>query len=147
MCAKQNPLEIPNAFIGKTAQPTPEKLRAALGTSAKAWAQLVDELATHYGVAVQEWKSYSLKSGWALRLLRKKRTIIYLSPCEGCFRIAIILGDTAIKSLREGQLSKRLADLIQNAPKYPEGTGVRLLVKGTKELAPIRKLVEAKLAH
>lgn len=81
MKAKKSVVEVPNAFIGKATKPTAEGISEALGSSASVWTQLVDEFAQKYDVAVQEWKSYSSKSGWALRLLRKKRTIVYLSPC------------------------------------------------------------------
>lgn len=147
MDAKKSPLDIPNAFVGRAGKPTAEEVNAVLGASAKVWTELVDELAAKYAVPLQEWKSSSPKYGWSLRLLRKKRTIVYLSPCEGCFRVAFILGDKAVKALRHGKLSQSLAELIDEAPRYPEGTGVRLIVRGTKEMAAIRKLVEAKLAN
>lgn len=56
-------MDTPNAFIGKTEKPTAEEVSAALGSSAKIWKQLVDWLAEERGVAVQEWKSVSLKYG------------------------------------------------------------------------------------
>ena len=145
--AKKSVLDIPNAFIGATAKPTMDEVFAALGSSAKVWTQLVDEFAKELHVALQEWKSYSPKFGWSLQLKQRKRTIVYLSPCAGCFRVAFILGDKAIKALMEGSPSKNLTKLIHDAPRYPEGTGVRLMVRNRKEMPTIRKLAEAKLAH
>jgi len=75
-------MDIPNAFIAKTTRPTPEELDAALGLAFAVWNQLVDWIAEQ-GAADQEWKSYSPKAGWALRLQRKKRNIVYLAPCGG----------------------------------------------------------------
>jgi hypothetical protein len=140
-------VNIPNAFIGKAEKPTVEEVSAALGSSAKTWKQLVDWLAEEQGVAVQEWKSVSLKYGWSLRLKLKKRTIVHLSPCNGCFRVVLILGDKAMKAARQSNLPKTVAKVIADAPRYTEGTGVRLIVKGTKDLAAIRKLVVVKLAN
>ena len=140
-------MNIPNAFIGKAEKPTVEEVSAALGSSAKTWKQLVDWLAEEQGVAVQEWKSVSLKYGWSLRLKLKKRTIVHLSPCNGCFRVVLILGDKAMKAARQSNLPKTVAKVIADAPRYTEGTGVRLIVKGTKDLAAIRKLVVVKLAN
>ena len=147
MGKKKNVLEVPNAFLGKAAKPTTEEVNLALGSSVEVWTQLVEEFAARFGVAIQEWKSYSPKYGWSLRLLRKKRTIVYLSPCQGCFRVAFVLGDMAVKFLKQGNPSKTLTKLIADAPRYPEGTGVRLMVRDTKEMALIRKLAEAKLAY
>jgi hypothetical protein len=147
MGKKKQVIEIPNAFVGKVTKPTTAEVGVALGSSASAWTQLVEEFATRYDVAIQEWKSYSPKYGWSLRLLQKKRTIIYLSPCQGCFRVTFILGNRAVKFLQHGNPSKILTKLIADAPRYPEGAGVRLTVRGTREMAVIRKLAEAKLAH
>jgi hypothetical protein len=139
-------METPNAFIGKTTIPTAEEVAAVLGSSADVWKQLVDWMAEQ-GVTVQEWNSYSVKSGWAMRIKVKKRNIVYLAPCSGCFRVAFILGDRAVAAARQSDLSKSTLKLLDEAPKYPEGTGVRLVVRVPKDLAAIRKLALIKLAN
>jgi hypothetical protein len=107
---------------------------------------LVEWLADH-GVTEQDWKSFSLKYGWSLRLKLKKRTIIHLSPCTGCFRAAFILGDKAVAAVRKSDVSKEVLRLLNAATRYVEGTGIRLVVKQKKDLAAIRKLAEIKLAN
>ena len=139
-------MENPNAFIGKTTLPTAEEVTAALGSSAEIWKQLVDWLAEQ-GIANPEWKSYSPKAGWSVRLKVKKRNIIYLSPCSGCFRVAFIFGDKAVAAARQADLSKSTLKLLNEALRYPEGTGLRLTVKSSKDLAAIRKLALIKLAN
>ena len=74
-------MEIPNAFIGKTSAPTVDEVVAALGPTSEVWKQLIDWVAEQ-GATVQEWNSYSAKSGWAMRLKVKKRNIVYLAPCS-----------------------------------------------------------------
>jgi len=140
-------VDIPNAFIGKAEQPTTEEVSAALGSSTKVWKQLVDWLAEEQGVAIEEWKSVSRKYGWSLRLKLKKRTIVHLSPCNGCFRVVFILGDRAMKAARQSNLPKSVAKALEDAPRYTEGTGVRLIVREAEELAAIRKLALVKLAN
>jgi hypothetical protein len=140
-------MDIPNAFIGCTEQPGPVEVAGALGETAELWEQLVNWLATEKGVTDQEWKSSSPKHGWTLRLKLKKRAILYLSPCAGCFRVAFALGDRAVAAARQSDLPKSLMKVIDGAPKYAEGTGVRLMVKRQADLAGIRKLAEIKLAY
>lgn len=139
-------METPNAFIGFTAMPTKKEVAAVLGSTAELWNQLVDWLAEQ-GAATQEWNSYSSKAGWSLRLKHKKRNIIYLAPCAGCFRVAFILGDKAVAAAREGNLAKSTLKLLDEAPRYPEGTGLHLMVKATKDLATIKKLALIKMAN
>ena len=137
----------PNAFIGKTEQPTDGELSAALGPARAAWDQLLADLAREYGVNVHEWNSYSPKAGWSLKLKQGKRTIVYLAPCQGSFRVAFILGAKALEAVRQAKPSQALRKTLDEAPRYPEGTGVRLHIKTRRDLAAVRKLAEAKLAH
>jgi len=99
------------------------------------------------GAGESEWKSSGAKYGWSLRLKVKKRNIVYLSPCDGCFRVAFILGDRAVTAARKSDLAKSTQKIIDEAPRYPEGTGVRLMVKAAKDLASIKKLAMIKMAN
>jgi hypothetical protein len=137
----------PNAFINKPKQPTDAELAAALGPAKATWDQLLADLAQEYGANVREWNSYSLKAGWSLRVKRKARTIVWLAPCPGAFRVAFILGDKAVLAAQEAKLPKRILKIINEAPKYPEGTGVRLEVKSSKDIATLKKLAAIKLAN
>jgi len=140
-------VDLPNAFLGNTVPPTSEALSAALADSAEAWRQLIDWLAEEQGVVDGDWNSSSPKHGWTFRLKLKKRTIVYLSPCNCCFRVAFALGDRAVAAARQSNLPKSVLKAIDVAPHYAEGTGIRLMVKGTKDLPAIRKLALVKLAN
>jgi hypothetical protein len=139
-------METVNAFIGKTKAPTEAEVDAAVGTTAELWKQLVDWMAEQ-GAGEREWNSYSPKAGWALKLKQKKRTIVYLGPCDGCFRVAFALGDKAVAAARKSDLAKGTLKLLDEAPRYAEGTGVRLMVKAAKDLAAIKKLALIKMAN
>jgi len=137
----------PNAFIGSTVRPSDADLEKALGAAKPAWDSLIADLAAEHGVTIQEWKSYSSKAGWSLRLLRGKRTIVWLAPCAGCFCVAFILGDKAVQAARQCGLPARIVKSLDEAEKYPEGTGLRLLIKGAKDLSAVQKLAVVKLEN
>ena len=139
-------MDSPNAFIGKATQPTATEIAAALGKATELWNQLIDWL-TEQGATVQEWSSVSPKYGWSLKLKVKKRTIIYLGPSQGCFRISFALGDKAIAAARASALPKNVLKIINEAPRYAEGTGVRMVVKSAKDLPSIKKLALIKMAN
>jgi hypothetical protein len=133
----------PNAFIGRTKPPTDEELSTELGGARALW----DELLTELTLPIQEWNSYSPKAGWSLKVKLKKRTILYLAPCHGSFRVAFVLGDKAMEAARQLKLPKAVLKIIDEAPRYPEGTGVRLEIAARKDLAAVKKLAEVKLAN
>ena len=74
-------MEYCNAFIGKTDRPTEAEVMQALGPKAKLWNELIEWMSEKEGVSDQEWKGVVVrKYGWSLRLKKKGRNILYLSP-------------------------------------------------------------------
>lgn len=136
-----------NAFINKPAPPSDVQVAAALGPAKAAWDQLLNDLAQEFDVTVHEWKCHSPKWGWALRVKRKARTIVWLSPCESGFTVLFILGDKAMQAARRSKLPKRIVEALDAAPKYPEGTGVWLHVKTSRDVGTLKKLAAIKLAN
>jgi hypothetical protein len=136
-----------NAFIDKAARPSDADLGRALGRAKPAWDRLVAELGSEHGVTVQEWRSYSAKSGWALRLKRGKRTIVWLAPCPGSFQVVFIFGDRAVSAVRKAGMAARVLRMLDEAPRYPEGTGLRLQIKAARDIALIKKLAALKIQN
>jgi len=136
----------PNAFIGETRQPTEKRLAEALGTAKAAWDGLVKGLVKEHGLT-REWKFYSIKMGWAFRLKRKERNIVHLGPCNGSFQVALIFGDKAMVAVRAAGFPARMRKIIAEAPRYPEGTGIRLEIKKPKDIEIVKQLAAIKLAH
>jgi hypothetical protein len=134
-----------NAFVNQPNPPTEAELATALGASRVVWDQLLADLAREHGVNVCAWKGYSPKAGWSLRVKRKERTIVWLSPPQGSFTAAFILGDNAVRAARQSRLPQRVVKALKEAPKYAEGTGVRLEVKSSRDLGALRQLAASKL--
>jgi hypothetical protein len=138
----------PNAFIGRHEQPTDASLADALGHSKAAWDQLLADLAQDQITTGREWKSYSPKMGWSLRVKHKARTVAWLAPHQDSFMVVFILGDKAVRAaITRSDLPKRIVEAIKRAPKYPEGTGVRVEVNSIKDLDVLKKLAAIKLAN
>ncbi len=137
----------PNAFTGTPEPPAGGDLESALGPAMVLWDQLLAGLAGELGVTTSEWHSYSRKAGWTLRLKRGSRAIVYLSPAQGCFTASFALGGKAIEAARESRFPKRVLQVIEEAPKYPEGTAVRWEVKREADVAVVKRLAELKIRN
>jgi hypothetical protein len=136
-----------NAFIDKPTPPTAADVAAVLGPAIAAWDRFLADLASELDVTVHEWKCHSPKWGWSLRVKRKARTIVWLSPSEGFFAVLFILGDKAMRAARLATLPKRIVAALDTAPKYPEGTGVRLQVRTLRDVSALKTLAAIKLAN
>lgn len=137
----------PNAFIGKPKPPSEKELAVELGPGKRLWDELAAILKEELGVDIQEWNSYSPKAGWSLRLKRRERNIVYLSPHCGCFTASFALGDKALLAARDSGLPASALEIIKEAKKYAEGTAVRITVKAAKDIEVVKKLAIAKLEN
>src|ERR1039458_5922383 len=135
----RNNMETANAFIDHAAQPTPEELTAALGPTATIWNKLVGCLADEYGLNVQEWNSYSLKAGWSMRLKLKKRNILYMAPCRGCFRVAFVLGDKSQRGVRPRRQGRQGGPPDQAPATHPQSNRRRSPLPRRNRSTPRRK--------
>jgi Protein of unknown function (DUF3788) len=141
-------MDTANAFLGRATAPSDAEIAAALGPAAPLWSELIDEVTADAGKLTQEWKGiYVDKYGWSLRLRQKGRNIIFMSPCHNCFRVAFALSDKAVTVAKEARLPKAVSRALATAPKYPEGTGLRLTVNRAGDLPAIRKIARIKLAN
>ena len=134
-----------NAFIGHATRPTESEVAAELGAKKPLWEELLAEL-ERLGVSDLEWNSYSQKAGWALKVLRKGRVIVYLSPQHGGFLASLALGDKAVAAAKESKLAPKILKIIAEAKRYAEGTAVRIELSSRTDVAAVVKLAAIKLA-
>jgi hypothetical protein len=105
-----------NPFVGRTTRPSDSDLEQVLGPAKPLWDQLVAELASDHDVTTREWKSYSSKSGWSLRLMRGKRTVVWLAPFAGGFHVLLIFGEKALTAIRQTAIPARVLRMLDEAP-------------------------------
>jgi hypothetical protein len=121
--------------------PTIRELTTLLGESYVAFRAL-----TQRGAAVTcEWKRYSKKSPWVLRVSQGDRTLFYATPKVEAFEATVVLGARATEAALNGQVSKKLHPSIRAAKTYVEGRPVRIVVRGQADVANVEQLVAVKL--
>lgn len=133
------------AFPDAKHQPRDADLAAALGRAATALQVVVANLRAVHPAVMAEWK-FSERSGWHQIHFLKKRRLFYLIPKRGDFRVSLVLGDKAIVLLKQGPFSKRTAELLKTAKRYPEGTFFSF-DRRTLDPDLIAAFLAAKIAH
>jgi len=134
----------------RSSPPGERELEKMLGRAYSLWTRLRAELSSEFGPLAEKW-SYSAKTErWSLQLKQqrqKKRTVLYMIPCRGHFLAAFALGEKACLAARKGGLPASVLEVIDRAPKYPEGRGVWLEVRSRKDVENAGRLVEIKMAN
>ena len=134
-------------FDDKSHQPTPEDLEEALGASYDLWKQIVAFVHRNYPAAIEEWKHPGKNWGWGFRLKDKRRVIIYQTPGNGFFRVAMVFGEKATQQVLSSEVSGNLKELLESAAVYAEGRGIRWEVKTPDQLKDIETLILIKISN
>jgi uncharacterized protein DUF3788 len=134
-------------FVDKSHQPTEVDVAAALGRTAALWNTLRQRVSTLAPDVSPEWKFGGASLGWGFRLRQERRVVIYMTPCDGHFLASVVLGEKAIARARAGRKMPKRADaLVDAAPRYAEGRGIRLPVRSRADVGTAIALVGVKLA-
>ncbi len=94
-----------------------------------------------------EWKHYGQKSGWTLKLLSKKRNLLFVGPEDGFFIIAFVFGDRAVEAVLKSMLPEAIKNELLNARKYAEGRGIRFEIRDESELENVLQLIKIKIKN
>ena len=100
----------------------------------------------HHPPIAELWHFGGSKYGWSLRLKRRDRIVLYMIPQRGHFLVGLVLGDKALEAIKQQDLPADILAAVANAPRYGEGTGVRLPVATTRDVRVVEDMAAAKMA-
>ena len=128
-------------------QPDDQELIRILENTKPLWDDLISHIETEFEPVTRRWGFSRPTARWFLRLIRKKRTILYLIPQDRHFLTAFVFGEKATAAIRAGDLPKAVVAAINEARVYAEGRGVRLETRTRKDVATMKKLAAIKMAN
>jgi hypothetical protein len=100
-----------------------------LGVCGSLWKDLETRLENPFGPLRREWRYYGKTSGWVVRLIRDKRTVLILIPCQGYFIVSFTSGETTTGSAHAAGLPDDIPEVIDHAKISAEGRNVRIEVR------------------
>lgn len=136
-----------SAFNDRSRQPEDDDLAITLADTFILWNEMKRLISFRFAPVTIEWGYTSKATGWGIRLKGEKRTILYMTPCEGYFLASFALGEKAVKAAHDSDLPASILDVIDRAKKYAEGRGVRLEVRTAEDVSNIEKLAMIKMAN
>jgi hypothetical protein len=131
----------------KAIEPNDEQLANVLGNSINIWNSIKEFVHQQYPDVIEEWNYSGKNYGWGFRLKNKKRVLVYLTPCEGFFKVALVFGGNATNEALNSSVSNELKTIIKEAPVYAEGRGFRIEVNNFDILDDIKILIKIKLEN
>lgn len=140
------PILIIQPMFDASRPPERNHLTGVLGDAAPLWDAVIDSVRMRAPQLIEHWHFAGQKIGWSLRLVEKARVLIYLTPDAGRFRVGLVLGGKAVAAARASGLSAAAASILEIAPRYAEGQGVRFHVISRENMAPLEELLDIKFA-
>ena len=129
-------------FGEKVIVPNEDMLSAALKDCKVLWDKMID-----ISDGIGEWKFYSKAAGWTLSVKKKKRTLFYMMPKDGCFRLIFVYGERAVAAAKSAALPEQvLADLLQATP-HVEGRSIPVNISSEADVDTAQKLLQLKLEY
>ena len=136
----------PGVFIDQADRPTDVALETALGSQFPLWVALEAALTEAFPAVDAEWTFGGRRYGWSKRLKQRGRPIAYLTPLASGFRASLALPERAIEAALRANLSDVVRSVVAEAPSYPEGRAVRLIVSSEEDVASIVELARIRMA-
>jgi len=132
-------------FDLKNIIPTEAMLTRDLGP-AKDWLNQIQHfIENNYADLIIEWKYYGQKSGWILKLLHKKRNILFVVPLHDSLKVVFTFGEKAFNLIFDSDVQGYIKQELQYAPKYAEGRTIQLHITSSEQLNSIFELIRIKL--
>jgi hypothetical protein len=136
-----------SAFDDKATPPTDHTLGRMLGRTYALWNRLKSDLQESHGPLDEQWSFAGKNYGWSFRLKQKKRALVYMTPCRGYFLASFALGEKACRAAHERGVPSPILDIVDAAPKYAEGRGVRIPVRNQRDVRGVEQLAAVKAAN
>lgn len=136
----------PGAFVDKASSPSDGAVEEALGGAIRIWSALRAALAAEYTPLDEGWTFSGRKAGWALRIRRRDRAIVYLTPLNGAVRASLALPERAVPAVLAGDLPDAVKSIVEGARSYPEGRAIRLGVRSQEDVESVLTLARIRMA-
>jgi hypothetical protein len=136
----------PSAFLDRGSAPTRAQLESVLGKTTSLWTELQRGLASTFAPLSERWSFSGKTHGWLLQLKRRDKTVVNLVPCRDHFVASLALSEDGCETAHGSGLTASVVSLIEQAPKYPEGRGVRLEVRNRKDVVTVQRLAAIRMA-
>jgi len=136
-----------SVFGDKESPPNDGSLSDHLKDSMRSWQKLNAEIGKACPDVEGMWKFPTKAAGWTWTERSGKRNILYRQPCEGYFRVTIVLGEPAAEKALSGTLPDAVKSAIREARPYMEGRSIPIDVRGDGDVAAVIELLRIKLSN
>ena len=133
----------PTVFMNADRAPTEPEIRRALGPVAGLWDSLGSWIEESYGVE-PTFVPPSRNYGWDVKYRKAGRTLVSLTPDEGCFTVLVVLGAAETEAARKLELGEHVRAIFEDAKQFHDGRWLFVPVASEQDVQDIEELLVLK---
>ena len=125
--------------------PTEEVIFSCIHEKQKLWINLFDELHKHYPDFTEEWRYYKDGKSWLLKILRKKKTVCWVSLIGNGFRATFYFSDKFEDAIYTSSISEALKEEFKNGKHYGKIRGLTIVFGDENDIEYAKVLIKINL--
>ena len=125
--------------------PTDDIIFSHIGKSKALWKSFFEYIHSNYPDISEEWRYYNDGKSWLMKVVRKSKTVFWLSIIKGAFRTTFYFTDKAEQAIKESSVSEELKKQFKEGKKYGKIRGLTIVIKTKKDIEYAKSLLEIKL--
>ena len=130
----------------KNTFPTKEIIFSHIGRTKTHWQSLFEYIHSDYPDFSEEWRYYNDGKSWLMKVVRKSKTVFWLSVIKGAFRITFYFTDRAEQVIIESNISDELKKQFKDGKRYNKIRGLTIVFKTKKDVEYAKSLIAIKLS-
>ncbi len=125
--------------------PSEEVIFSIIKKKKKLWLDFFEQIHQNYPDFSEEWRFYKDGTSWLMKVVRKSKTIFWLSLIEGGFRITFYFTDKFEEAILSSMISNELKNQFRNGKHYSKIRGLTITFSSKKEIEYTHILIKMKL--
>jgi hypothetical protein len=126
--------------------PTEEIIYSHIGKSKILWHSVFEYIHSDHPDLSEEWKYYNDGKSWLLKVLKKSKTICWVSLLNNSFRMTFYFTDKVEPLILNSNISDELKEQFKNGKRYNKIRGLTITFKYKKDIEYAKTLIAIKLS-
>jgi len=125
--------------------PTEEIIFSHLADNKQHWQSLFTELHERYSEFEEQWRFYKDGNAWLLKIVKKKKTVLWVTVFDGFFKTTFYFGEKAEPIIMSSDLPENLKEQYRTN-KYGKIRGITVTPHSSDNLKEVFSLITLKLS-
>lgn len=132
-------------LINPDEHPNEDLIFSHIGRTKSYWVSIFDFIHSEHPEFDEEWRYYKDGKSWLLKIVRKKKTVCWISVQQKHFKMTFYFTDRAEPAIMGSSISNELKEQFRNGKYYNKIRGLTITFSNKKDVEYAKTLIDIKL--